>query len=55
MLSRDSGACSLKMSFGAGYCELLQDPEGGAEIGYFGLLPAFIGRGLQVYRQETRG
>lgn len=30
----------------AGYCELMRDNESGVEIIYFGLLPAFIGRGL---------
>jgi ribosomal protein S18 acetylase RimI-like enzyme len=30
----------------AGYYELRQDPDGGVEIAYFGLLPEFIGRGL---------
>jgi GNAT superfamily N-acetyltransferase len=30
----------------AGYYELRQDGEGGVEIAYFGLLPAFIGRGF---------
>ena len=30
----------------AGYYELRRDAEGGIEIAYFGLLPAFIGRGL---------
>ena len=30
----------------AGYYELQRDPEGGVEIIYFGLMPAFIGRGL---------
>jgi ribosomal protein S18 acetylase RimI-like enzyme len=30
----------------AGYFELQRDDEGGVEIIYFGLLPAFIGRGL---------
>lgn len=30
----------------AGYFELRQDPHGGIEIAYFGLLPAFIGKGL---------
>ena len=30
----------------AGYFELSSDAEGSTEIAYFGLLPAFIGRGL---------
>lgn len=30
----------------AGYFELQRDDDGGVEIIYFGLLPAFIGRGL---------
>ncbi len=30
----------------AGYFELHQDDAGGVEIAYFGLLPAFIGKGL---------
>ena len=30
----------------AGYYELRRDDVGGVEIAYFGLLPAFIGRGL---------
>ena len=30
----------------AGYYELRRDSEGGVEIAYFGLLPAFIGAGL---------
>jgi prephenate dehydrogenase len=30
----------------AGYYELHEEPEGGVEIVYFGLLPGFIGRGL---------
>jgi GNAT superfamily N-acetyltransferase len=30
----------------AGYFELRQDPHGGTEIAYFGLLQAFIGKGL---------
>lgn len=30
----------------AGYFELQRDDEGGVEIIYFGLMPAFIGRGL---------
>lgn len=30
----------------AGYYELRRDDEGGVEIAYFGLLPAFHGRGL---------
>lgn len=30
----------------AGYFELRQDPHGGIEIAYFGLLQAFIGKGL---------
>jgi GNAT superfamily N-acetyltransferase len=30
----------------AGYYELRRDGEGGIEIAYFGLLPAFIGRGF---------
>jgi GNAT superfamily N-acetyltransferase len=30
----------------AGYYELHHDDENGVEIAYFGLLPAFIGRGL---------
>lgn len=30
----------------AGYFELRQDPHGGIEIAYFGLLPGFIGKGL---------
>ena len=30
----------------AGYFELRQDPHGGIEIAYFGLLSAFIGKGL---------
>jgi GNAT superfamily N-acetyltransferase len=30
----------------AGYYELLRDGEGGVQIAYFGLLPAFIGRGF---------
>ena len=30
----------------AGYFELRADEEGGVEIAYFGLLPAFVGRGL---------
>ena len=30
----------------AGYFELYRDDEGGVEIIYFGLTPAFIGRGL---------
>jgi len=30
----------------AGYHELRQDDGGGVEIAYFGLLPAFIGRGF---------
>jgi ribosomal protein S18 acetylase RimI-like enzyme len=30
----------------AGYFELRGDPNGDVEIAYFGLLPAFIGRGL---------
>lgn len=30
----------------AGYYELRRDDDGGVEIAYFGLLPAFIGRGL---------
>ena len=30
----------------AGYYELRRDEEGGVEIAYFGLLPAFIGRGF---------
>jgi GNAT superfamily N-acetyltransferase len=29
-----------------GYCELLDQPPGGVELAYFGLLPNFIGRGL---------
>jgi GNAT superfamily N-acetyltransferase len=30
----------------AGYFELHAEPDGGVEIAYFGLLPAFVGRGL---------
>ncbi|HTM27382.1 MAG TPA: GNAT family N-acetyltransferase [Vicinamibacterales bacterium] len=30
----------------AGYFELRSDPDGSVEIAYFGLLPAFTGRGL---------
>lgn len=30
----------------AGYFELLRDEEGGVELSYLGLAPAFIGRGL---------
>jgi GNAT superfamily N-acetyltransferase len=30
----------------AGYFELRGDPNGDVEIAYFGLLPAFVGRGL---------
>lgn len=30
----------------AGYFELRQDPDASVEIAYFGLLPAFVGRGL---------
>jgi len=30
----------------AGYFELRKDPDGAVEIAYFGLLPAFVGRGL---------
>ena len=30
----------------AGYFELRSDDEGGVEIAYLGLLPAFVGRGL---------
>jgi len=30
----------------AGYFELRADADGGIEIAYFGLLPAFVGRGL---------
>lgn len=33
----------------AGYFELKPDDEGGIEIAYFGLLPAFTGRGLGKY------
>jgi GNAT superfamily N-acetyltransferase len=33
----------------AGYFELRRDAEGGIEIAYFGLLPAFTGRGLGRY------
>ncbi len=33
----------------AGYFELRSQPDGGMEIAYFGLLPAFIGRGLGKY------
>lgn len=33
----------------AGYFELKRDPDGGVEIAYFGLLPAFTGRGLGRY------
>ena len=33
----------------AGYFELRQDADGGVEIAYFGLLPAFVGRGLGKY------
>jgi GNAT superfamily N-acetyltransferase len=33
----------------AGYFELRQDAEGGMEIAYFGLLPAFVGQGLGKY------
>jgi GNAT superfamily N-acetyltransferase len=33
----------------AGYFELRRDSEGGVEIAYFGLLPAFVGRGLGRY------
>ena len=33
----------------AGYFELRPDAEGGVEIAYFGLLPAFVGRGLGKY------
>ena len=29
-----------------GYFELEDEPDSGVEIAYFGLLPAFIGRGL---------
>lgn len=30
----------------AGFFELVEDADGGVEIAYFGLLPAFIGQGL---------
>lgn len=33
----------------AGYFELQRDVDGGVEIIYFGLLPAFIGRGLGAH------
>ena len=33
----------------AGYFELRRDPVGGVEIAYFGLLPAFTGRGFGRY------
>jgi GNAT superfamily N-acetyltransferase len=33
----------------AGYCELLQHDNGEAEIKYFGLLSAFVGRGLGAH------
>lgn len=33
----------------AGYFELKRDADDGVEIAYFGLLPAFIGRGLGGY------
>lgn len=33
----------------AGYVELKRDAEGGIEIAYFGLLPAFTGRGFGRY------
>jgi len=33
----------------AGYFELKRDTDGGIEIAYFGLLPAFTGRGLGGY------
>jgi GNAT superfamily N-acetyltransferase len=33
----------------AGYFELRRDTDGGVEIAYFGLLPAFIGRGFGRY------
>jgi GNAT superfamily N-acetyltransferase len=33
----------------AGYCELLQHANGDVEIKYFGLLPAFVGRGLGAH------
>jgi ribosomal protein S18 acetylase RimI-like enzyme len=33
----------------AGYFELRRDADGGVEIAYFGLLPAFVGRGLGKY------
>jgi len=33
----------------AGYFELRKDADGGVEIAYFGLLPAFTGRGLGRY------
>ena len=33
----------------AGYFELQSQPEGDVEIAYFGLAPAFIGRGLGGY------
>lgn len=33
----------------AGYFELKRDTDGGVEIAYFGLLPAFTGRGLGRY------
>ena len=33
----------------AGYFELRKEPDGAVEIAYFGLLPAFTGRGLGKY------
>jgi len=33
----------------AGYFELRRHPDGAVEIAYFGLLPAFVGRGLGKY------
>jgi GNAT superfamily N-acetyltransferase len=33
----------------AGYFELRRDPNGDVEIAYFGLLPAYVGRGLGRY------
>lgn len=33
----------------AGYFELRSHPDGSIEIGYFGLLPEFVGRGLGKY------
>ncbi|MCU0453530.1 MAG: GNAT family N-acetyltransferase [Bacteroidetes bacterium] len=37
----------------AGYFELQRDDEGGVEIVYFGLMPAFIGRGLGAHLLTT--